>query len=66
MLWTDIKYQWDQFVLQLTHRFPELDAGDLIGADGSQEVVAVSLAKAHDLTETEALEALDDWRLVEA
>ena len=54
---------WPDVLDHLCFDFPELDKDVLLSTAGALDVVALHLAKAHDLTPNEAIETLRDWKI---
>ncbi|WP_037372325.1 hypothetical protein [Salipiger mucosus] len=65
MTWTALTRTWPQTLERLQRRFPHLDRGALAQRT-DKEVVTAHIAERHDLTQSEAREALDDWLMFQS
>ena len=61
MSWTLALANWPELLAQLCTRFRHLDHSALIRFRGNRAKMNLYLAETHDLTITEAAQALDDW-----
>ncbi|WP_224814889.1 hypothetical protein [Hasllibacter sp. MH4015] len=61
MKWNDVTANWPSVFASLKARFPYLTDDILIAADGQRRALEVAIANEHDLSHSEAREALDDW-----
>lgn len=66
LTWTDLSANWSFWATRLLARFPLLDANALAFAKGDRVRVVALLSQAHQLSQHEASEALDDFLLVSA
>lgn len=60
-MWRDVQMAWTDAVNQIKQRWPETDATYLTGIKGDRHLFVGHLADRHDLTLTEAAEAVQDW-----
>lgn len=61
MSWTPVLTRWPQHLDQLCDRFRHLEVSALKRIRGDRVRLAAYLAQSHDLTLSEASDALDEW-----
>lgn len=61
MYWHEVQAVWDKLADEIQDRWPEVRALDIAHIAGDQEKFTAYLAEVHDLTPSEAQEAIDLW-----
>ena len=63
MVWSEIAAAWHGLADAILEQWPEMSAERLSAVAGDRAAFAHYLAEAHDLTLSEATEAIEDWIL---
>lgn len=66
MNWHELSANWDNMVSRLEGRFPRIDRSQLAGRPRDSRALARHIADSHELTVTEAREALQDFIEIES
>ncbi len=63
MSWSEIEQRWSDVIEAMLLRWPAMNKAVLVSSGADRGALTEELARAHDLTRSEAEEVLDDWRL---
>lgn len=66
MTWNELAANWGSNIRALMGRFPHADEGALTVVKDKPADLARALADAHDLTELEAREEIEDWMFLQS